>query len=117
MFVILVTDSEFVKLSCDVIGGATFDVLIRVCPIADGSRTCSLGALLSMIGLIIAMPAIYGFMIGLDADLAKGLGAACASLLLLGSSIAATPSIGRAMATTPSMASMTTTSAGIPTTT
>ena len=73
MFVILVTDSEFVKLSCDVIGGATFDVLVRVYPIADGSRTCSLGALLSMIGLIIAMPAVHGFMIGLTADLAEKL--------------------------------------------
>ena len=93
MFVILVTDGEFLELSGDVVGGATVDVPVRVYPIAGGSRTCSLGALLSMIGLIIAMPVIYGFMIGLDADLAKGLGAACASLLLLGSSIAATPSL------------------------
>ena len=73
MFVILVMDGEFLELSGDVVGGAIVDVPVCVYPIAGGSRTCSLGALLSLIGLIIAMPAVHGFMIGLTADLAEKL--------------------------------------------
>jgi len=113
---ILVTDREFLKLSYNVVGGATVDVPVRIYSISGSSRTRGLGDLLSLVGLIIAVPALHDFMIGFAADLAKGLGGAGASLLLLGSSIAATPPIGRATAAAATTTTMTTTATGTPTT-
>jgi hypothetical protein len=67
---VLFTDGELLEIACDVVGGATVHVPVRVYTIIGSSRTCTPGIALALVAFIIAVPTISRFMTSLATDLA-----------------------------------------------
>lgn len=90
MCVILVTNSELLKLACNVVGCSAVHVLVRVYPIIGGSRTCILGVALALIAFIIVVLAMDRLLAPFATDLARHLVARSSLVCLLGRLVAPT---------------------------